>query len=89
MKYIFNAQFATEQLFNMTSDPGERIELSKNLKYKTELELWRGRMVAQFEREQRGSNWVQDGKLVARPKGQTYGPNYPKGPPLQLGVIWY
>merc|ERR1712080_761646 len=26
-----------------------------------------------------------DGKLVARPKGQTYGPNYPKGPPPPIG----
>jgi len=85
MKYIFNAQFATEQLFNLTSDPGERAELSKNPNYKSELELWRGRMVAQFEREQRGVNWVQNGKLVARPKGQTYGPNYPKGPPPLVG----
>jgi len=51
MKYIFNAQYATEQLFNMTSDPGERIELSENPSYKAELKLWRGRMVDQFEQE--------------------------------------
>lgn len=77
MKYIFNAYDADEQLFNLTADPMERIELSENSDYKKELELWRGRMVAQFEREGRGPKWVQNGTLIARPTGQTYSPNYP------------
>lgn len=94
MKYIFNAQYAQEQLFNLTADPGEQSELSKNLKYKAELTLWRGRMVSQFEKEKRGVEWVQGGKLVARPNGTKYGPNFPKripsaGSGLVLGSSQY
>ena len=43
-------------------------------------------MVAQFEAEQRGDGWVKGGKLVVRPKGLTYGPNYP-GPTPTVKVV--
>lgn len=40
-------------------------------------------MVAQFEAEGRGSDWVKDGKLQRRTKPQTYGPNYPGKAPSE------
>ena len=81
MKYIFNAcpdcTFPPrEQLFNLTADPGERHGLHADPKYAAELSKWRGRMVAQFEAEGRGPQWVADGKLLTR-QSETYGPNYP------------
>lgn len=81
MKYVFRAYFGDEQLFNLTADPTESVELSQDPTYATTLKLWRGRMVAQFESENRGPTWVQNGTLMQRSQGQTYSPNYPRGPP--------
>lgn len=50
-------------------------------RYAAELSKWRQRLVAQYEQEQRGPAWVQDGHLIQRVKGQLYSPNYPKQPP--------
>ena len=63
MKYVFNAcERCTfpplEQLFNLTADPGERVGLHNDPSYTAELTKWRGRMVAQFEAENRGPTWV-------------------------------
>eukprot|EP01064_Diplonema_japonicum_P031595 TRINITY_DN5708_c0_g1_i1.p1 TRINITY_DN5708_c0_g1~~TRINITY_DN5708_c0_g1_i1.p1 ORF type:complete len:520 (+),score=162.47 TRINITY_DN5708_c0_g1_i1:54-1562(+) len=77
MKYVFNAFFPAEQLFNITADPHELRELSTSPEYQQQLSLWRQRMVNQFEQEQRGPVWVKDGVLQQRTKGQTYSPNYP------------
>jgi arylsulfatase len=80
MKYIFNAcptcSFpAKEQLFNLTADPGEQVGLHAMPAYAAELTKWRARMVAQFEKEGRGEQWVKDGQLQLR-KPETYGPNF-------------
>ena len=86
MKYIFNAcdncgaVLPREQLFNLTADDGERVDLHADAEYDAELAKWRGRMVAQFEAEGRGSEWVQGGVLQLRPP-QLYGPNYPRSEP--------
>eukprot|EP01065_Artemidia_motanka_P015740 TRINITY_DN1946_c0_g1_i1.p1 TRINITY_DN1946_c0_g1~~TRINITY_DN1946_c0_g1_i1.p1 ORF type:complete len:709 (+),score=203.71 TRINITY_DN1946_c0_g1_i1:155-2128(+) len=81
MKYIFRAWFGDEQLFNLTADPDELVELSADTKYSDVLATWRSRMVQQFEQEQRGSAFVKNGVLQRRTQGQTYSPNYPgKGP---------
>jgi arylsulfatase len=37
--------------------------------------MWRGRLVKHLE--ERGEDWVRDGKLIPRPKGQLYSPNFP------------
>lgn len=83
MKYIFRAFFGDEQLFNLTSDPHELDELSQRPEYAIELQLWRSRLISQFEMEGRGSDWVSNGKLQRRTQGQTYSPNYPRGPPAK------
>ena len=47
-------------------DPGEQTGLHAMPAYAAELAKWRGRMVAQFEKEGRGPLWVNDGKLQTR-----------------------
>ena len=47
--------------------------------HKADLVMWRKRMAAQFEAEQRGPTWVQGGVLQRRVQGQLYSPNYPTG----------
>ena len=81
IKYVFRANYAAEQLFNLTSDPHELDELSADPAHAGTLKLWRGYMVKQFEQEGRGPAFVQDGVLQQRTKGQTYSPNYPGGTP--------
>ena len=81
LKYIFFAQDASEQLFNLTADPNEMEDLAQSRSYASELAALRGRLVAQFEREGRGPAWVSaNGTLLVRATGQVYSPNYPKGP---------
>ena len=85
VKYIFNANYAAnstvfpqEQLFNLTADPYELVDLHASAAYASELSMWRERMVKQFENEGRGDVWVKAGVLQQRTAGQTYSPNYPK-----------
>ena len=77
MKYIFEAYFPDEQLFNLDEDPGELTNLAGDPKWQTELMKWRQKLITQFEAEGRGEEWVKDGKLMQRVKGQLYSPNYP------------
>eukprot|EP00729_Bicosta_minor_P003230 gene3230-7363_t len=81
IKYVFRAFFGDEQLFNLTADKYELEELSNDPLYQDTLKKWRGLMVAQFENEGRGPNWVANGMLQQRTEGQTYSPNYPPAPP--------
>eukprot|EP00180_Rhodochaete_pulchella_P001724 Plantae.Rhodophyta-Rhodochaete_pulchella.ctg25825.p1 GENE.Plantae.Rhodophyta-Rhodochaete_pulchella.ctg25825~~Plantae.Rhodophyta-Rhodochaete_pulchella.ctg25825.p1 ORF type:complete len:100 (+),score=18.74 Plantae.Rhodophyta-Rhodochaete_pulchella.ctg25825:30-329(+) len=83
MKYIFNAFFPQEQLFNLTADPYEIVDVAASPDYSDSLKLWRSRMVAQFEAEGRGPTWVKDGELQQRTKGQLFSPNWPGLPPAE------
>ena len=78
VKYIYRAYFGDEQLFNVDTDVEENTNLAKDEEWENVLSEWRERMVNQFEMEGRGSEWVQNGKLVKRVKGMLYSPNYPK-----------
>eukprot|EP00948_MAST-09A_sp_MAST-9A-sp1_P001549 g1549.t1 len=78
MKYIYRAFYGDEQLFNLTADPYEMRSLHSDESYQSELLLWRQRLVQQFINEQRGENWVKDGKLVQRTLNKVYSPYYPK-----------
>jgi arylsulfatase len=70
-KYIFHAHTATEQFFDLASDPHEAHEASG-----PEVAVWRERLVRHLA--ERGREWVLDGKLLARTKRQLYSPNFPK-----------
>lgn len=76
-KYVFNAQFAQEQLFDLLKDPYEMMDVSSEPAYSASLKMWRARLVKQFEDEKRGSGWVVNGTLVPRPTGTLYSPNFP------------
>lgn len=60
-KYIWNPITGEEQLFNMTNDPLECIELSENAGHRETLELWRGRMVQELAPRNEG---LSDGKKL-------------------------
>lgn len=77
LKYVFKAWNASEQLFNLSVDPGETIDVSQEPAYQIELLVWRQRMVEQFIQEGRGPQWVANGTLLRRTVSQLYSPNYP------------
>ena len=62
-KYIFQAYFGDEQLFDLDSDPKELNNLAGNASYKATLQEWRSRMVEQFIAEGRGADWVDEQTL--------------------------
>lgn len=76
LKYIWFMHTGDEQLFDLTKDPLEERELSKDKKYAKQLEMLRGKMVEHLS--ERGEGFVKDGKLVVRKKTQLYSPLYPK-----------
>merc|ERR1712217_437699 len=79
VKYIFNAATTAQSFFNLTADPGERIDLAKDPRYRDMVNVWRGRLVAQFHAEGRGPIWVtKDGQLPAR-MPCNFSPNWDDG----------
>jgi len=74
-KYVFHAQDASEQLFDLQRDPGELRDLSSDSASDAVLKEWRQRMTAHLA--PRGDHWVKGGRLVARASDPDYSPNYP------------
>jgi arylsulfatase A-like enzyme len=70
-KYIFSAFDGREQLFDLTSDPLERNEITDSAR----LRPWRERMLAHLS--PRGDFYVKNGSLALRPQGRKHSPNYP------------
>ncbi len=81
-KYIFHATSGEEQLFNLVEDPGELKDLARDRGSEGLLQSWRARLVQHLE--PRGPKYVKAGKLVLRPSGQLYSPNYPGAKPREL-----
>ena len=82
---MFHALTGNKQLFNLTNDPDETVDLALSYpdKWSTidTLAIWRGRMADQFTQEQRGDGWVTEaGELVKRPISTMYSPYYPSEP---------
>jgi choline-sulfatase len=80
-KYLYHAQHGKEQLFHLETDPHELKDLSGSAEYGPQLKLWRERLVAHLE--ERGPEWVRDGKLVPRPQGMMLSPNFPGYAPAE------
>lgn len=74
-KYLYMALDGEEQLFHIDEDPNELKNLSGLPNYSAELLRWRKRLVSHLEI--RGSDWVQQGKLVPRPQGLAFSPHFP------------
>jgi arylsulfatase A-like enzyme len=82
-KYIFHANNGEEQLFHLEKDRHELNDLAKRPEHAEELALWRRRMVDHLQ--ERGDQWVRDGKLMLRRQGMALSPNFP-GYALQAKV---
>lgn len=74
-KYIYHAFDGSQQLFDLSNDPGELNDLVSDPGHAAELKKWRGRMVKFFE--ERGEPFVHNGDLAPRPQKLLYSPNYP------------
>lgn len=85
-KYVFHAPDGSQQLFDLSTDPGELNDLAADPKYADELKKWRKRMVKQFAVEGRGEPFVKGGDLAARPKRMLYSPHYPGKPEKNTSV---
>merc|ERR1719474_1582106 len=86
-KYIFNAYFGNETLFDLRNDPWEMNDLAMergNEEVDRVMAVWRRRMVQMFEEQGRGDKWVLNGTLQQRLEIQTYGEHFPQnGAPCQ------
>lgn len=74
-KYLYHAQAGEEQLFDLVHDPDELEDLSGSAQHSAELAKWRARLVEHLS--ERGPDWVSNGRLMVRPKGQEFSPNFP------------
>lgn len=75
MKYIWFFHTGQEQLFNLEKDPYEEVEVSKDPAYAATLEEMRDALADYLE--ERGEDWVRDGRAVKREK-MLYSPHYKK-----------
>lgn len=75
VKYIWFFRTGQEQLFDLVKDPHELHDLSKTANAKKQLAAMRNAMAEHLQ--ERGEEWVKDGKLVIRKKSLLYSPNYP------------
>lgn len=73
-KYLFFGQSGEEQLFDLKADPGECVNLAGTPGAASLLEVWRSRLTDHLQ--ERGIDWVRDGKLKRRPKDVLHSPNY-------------
>jgi len=86
-KYIFWAYDGSEQFFDLDSDPGEEHDLSQDSRFTAIVSKWRDRLAKVLE--PRGPEWVYNGKLMPRPLGQLYSPNYPFPIPLSADTTCF
>ena len=76
-KYIWFHYTGEEQFFDLTTDPLECAELSKDPKWQDRISVWRKRL-AEIN-EERGDPRGKNGELVPQPDGAiTLSPNYEK-----------
>jgi arylsulfatase A-like enzyme len=75
-KYIFHALNGEEQLFDLSRDPYELVDLASETQYEAELRRWRQRLVEHFA--ERGEPFLKNGRLALRPKGQATSPHFPR-----------
>lgn len=76
IKYIWFVRTGEEQLFDLVKDPKETKDVSKERKYRKQMDDLRAAMVEHLS--ERGDEWVKDGKLMTRENTLLYSPNFPK-----------
>lgn len=75
IKYIWFFRTGEEQLFDLVKDPQELHDLSNARSAKKQLEKMQKAMAKHLQ--ERGEEWVKDGKTVIRKQSLLYSPNYP------------
>lgn len=78
MKFIWFMHTGEEQLFDLSKDPHELKNLSKDKGYRQELEKWRNNMLVHLT--VRGEPYVKDGQLQVFQQTILHGSNYPDNP---------
>ena len=76
VKYIWFFRTGQEQLFDLSGDPNELHDLSKERASRKLLNEMRMAMAEHLK--ERGEDWVKDGKTVIRKRSLLYSPNYPQ-----------
>lgn len=76
VKYIWFFHTGQEQLFDLSGDPSELHDLSKEHTSRQLLNEMRTAMAEHLK--ERGEDWVKNGKTVIRKHSLLYSPNYPK-----------
>lgn len=76
VKYIWFFRTGQEQLFDLSGDPNELHDLSKERASRKLLNEMRMAMAEHLK--ERGEDWVKDGKTVTRKQSLLYSPNYPQ-----------
>ena len=74
-KYIYYAYDGREELFDLTKDPDELLDVGTDPAYQDILLQWRQRMVEHLS--ERGEPFVSGGKLALRKKRMLYSPHFP------------
>lgn len=75
IKYIWFFLTGEEQLFDLVHDAGEVNDLSKESSCQELMKVMRQAMAEHLQ--ERGEEWVKNGKLVIRKESLLYSPNYP------------
>ena len=84
IKYIWFFHTGEEQLFDLSSDPGETKNLTSDKKYRKRMQEMREAMIAHLS--ERGDGFVKDGKLVVREETMLYSPHFPEKNPADYPV---
>ncbi|MDE6300899.1 MAG: sulfatase-like hydrolase/transferase, partial [Muribaculaceae bacterium] len=76
MKYIWFLRTGEEQLFDLTADPDECVNVVGDKHYAETADRMRRALADHLS--ERGDEWVRDGKLQTRSTTLLYSPNFPK-----------
>lgn len=75
-KYVYFTLTGENQLFDLSNDPYELLDLAKDPENMKLVSEWRDRMIEHLSI--RGERWVRDGELTIQKESQKYSPNDPR-----------
>ena len=84
LKYIWRFHTGEEELFDLSKDPHELKDVSKDKKYKSQLLRMREAMVEHLS--ERGEEFVKDGRLQVLKRTVLYSPLFPDENPVDTGI---
>lgn len=84
IKYVWRFSTGEEELFDLTKDPGELVNVVTEKKYRKILSELRNEMINHLS--ERGDEFVKDGKLQILKRTVLYSPNFPDKKPVDTGI---